>query len=128
MRLAVLPLAFLATFAFAGEDDLAKKLVGTWRFEAKEQGVTISGVTRYKADGTWSSKGAMTFAGQKIELNSEGKWTLEGKKLSLEVTKSNDPDFMEVGETWTETIISITDTEFRYLDAEGEETVEKREK
>jgi hypothetical protein len=94
-------------------DDLQAKLLGSWRFKRNDGGVSADGITIYKNDGTWISKGTLVLDDEKMDCETAGKWKLDGKKLSFEVTKSNLPDLMEVGMKWTETVLSITDTEFR---------------
>ena len=100
--------------------------MGTWKFEIKQEGMHATGTTIYHADGRSESKGAVEIEGKKSEFSAEAKWTVAGNKLGFEVTKTSDPESMPVGLKWTETIIRINDKEFRYLDDEGKEQVEKR--
>jgi hypothetical protein len=104
----------------------SKQLVGTWKFEIKAEGMEVSGLTTYKPDGTCASKGNYNIAGEKSDFSAETKWVVKGNKLSFEVTKTSDPESMPVGLKWTETIVRINDKEFRYLDDEGKEQIEKR--
>jgi hypothetical protein len=103
-----------------------KMLVGTWKFEMKQEGMQASGLTTYRADGTSESKGQFDIGGQKSDFSAEAKWTVKGNKLSFQVTKTSDAESMPVGLKWTETIVRINDKEFHYLDDEGKEQVEKR--
>jgi hypothetical protein len=103
-----------------------KQLIGTWKFEIKQEGMQASGLTTYRADGTSESKGSFDIGGQKSEFSAEAKWTVKGNQLSFQVTKTSDPESMPVGLKWTETIVRINDKEFRYLDDEGKEQIEKR--
>ena len=103
-----------------------KLLVGTWKFEIKQEGMQAAGLTTYRPDGTSESKGQFDVGGQKIDFSAEAKWSVKGNKLSFLVTKTSDAESMPVGLKWTETIVRINDKEFRYLDDEGHEQVEKR--
>jgi hypothetical protein len=103
-----------------------KLLVGTWKFEIKQEGMQATGLTTYRPDGTSESKGRFDVGGQKTEFSAEAKWTVKGNKLSFQVTKTSDAESMPVGLKWTETIVRINDKEFHYLDDEGKEQIEKR--
>jgi hypothetical protein len=103
-----------------------KMLIGTWKFEMKQEGMQATGLTTYRPDGTSESKGQFDVGGKKIDFSAEAKWTVKGNKLSFQVTKTSDAESMTVGLKWTETITRINDKEFRYLDDEGKEQVEKR--
>jgi hypothetical protein len=103
-----------------------KQLVGTWKFEIKQEGMEATGVTTYRPDGTSSSTGQFDVGGKKTEFSAEAKWTVKGNKLSFEVTKTSDAESMPVGLKWSETIVRINDKEFHYLDDEGKEQLEKR--
>lgn len=104
----------------------SKELVGTWKFEIKQEGMSATGTNTYKADGTSVSKGQFDVGGQKTEFSAEAKWTVKGNKLSFEVTKTSDAGSMPVGTKWTQTIVRLTEKEFRFLDAEGNERAETR--
>jgi hypothetical protein len=103
-----------------------KQLLGTWKFELRQEGMSATGSTTYKADGTSESKGQFDMGGQKSEFSAEAKWSVKGNKLSFQVTKTSDANSMPVGLKWTQTIVRINEKEFRYLDDEGKERVETR--
>ncbi len=98
---------------------LHKLVVGVWKFKIDDKLVKGSGVTEYKADGTMKSKGTFVMLGEKLPLDVEGKWKIDGNKLIWEVTKTNDPEMFAVGESATEQVLSIDAKSMRYRDEDG---------
>ena len=110
-----------------GEADYAKTLLGSWRQEMKEGPMTGHAITTYLEGGKATSVGNFEAGGQKIEIKAKAKWTLEGNKITIEITESSMPDAMPVGAKMTQTILSLSDKEFRY-NQDGQEITETRVK
>ncbi len=110
------------------EEGYAKGLLGTWRQEIKEGPMSGFGITTYTADGKATNVITMEVQGKKMEITLKAKWSLEKSKLNVEVVESSSPQ-IPVGAKISQTIISLTDKEFRYTDDEsGKEVTETRVK
>jgi hypothetical protein len=116
-----------APTAAVKEADYAKALLGSWRQDIKQGPVSGVGITTYLEGGKATSVGNFDAGGQKIEVKAKAKWSLVKNKLTIEITESSLPEMMPVGTKMVETILSLTDKEFKYLDeTSGEEVTEKR--
>ena len=116
-----------APAAAVKEADYVKALLGSWRQDVKQGPVSGVGITTYLEGGKAVSVGNFDAGGQKIEVKAKAKWSLEKNKLTIEITESSLPEMMPVGTKMVETILSLTDKEFKYLDeTSGEEVTEKR--
>ena len=104
----------------------AEKLIGKWKHVSKSEGMTISGRTELKKDGTMTANGKITIDGKSTKVALEGTWKLNGDILEETVTKSNQPDLVPVGTVTKDKVLKVTDTEFTYEDEEGEEITETR--
>jgi hypothetical protein len=98
---------------------LHKLVVGVWKFKIDDKLMKGNGLTEYKADGTMTSKATFEMLGEKVPLDLQGKWKIEGSKLTWEVTKTNDPELFAVGEKATEQILAIDAKTMRYRDEDG---------
>ncbi|MCW1923935.1 hypothetical protein OKA05_15315 [Luteolibacter arcticus] len=108
-------------------EEYAKTLLGSWRSDMKEGPVTGHSITTYLEDGKATSTGNFEAGGQKISVTAKAKWTLEKDKLITEITDSSMPEMMPVGTKIEQTILSLSDKEFRYTQS-GKELTEKRVK
>jgi hypothetical protein len=122
---------FIAAFTFADvprDAELAKAIVGKWKttMDYPEAQVKGSGITEYKADGTFSASGEMTVQGKRIRLGAEGVWSVKGVVLTWTVKETINSDLMPVGESHTEEILEIDDKHIKYKGDDGEIEVEAR--
>jgi hypothetical protein len=109
------------------EADYAKALLGSWRQDIKQGPVSGVGITTYLEGGKATSVASFEAGGQKIEVSAKATWTVEKDKLTIEITESSMPEMMPVGTKMVETILSLTDKEFKYRDeASGQDVTEKR--
>jgi hypothetical protein len=123
----------VAPAALAGtpvkEADYAKGLLGVWKQDIKQGAVTGEGITTYLEGGKATSVATLEGGGKKIEIKASAKWSLEKDKLTVEITESSVPQMMPVGAKITQTIIALTDKEFKYKeDKTGQEITETRVK
>ena len=96
-RLALL-LVFVAAQCFA--EPTKEQLVGHWRYSGDNQNVDYT----FKVDGTFSGK--ITEEGN-VVLAITGNWSLDGNKLTYEITKST-PDVITAGTIDRDKITEIT--------------------
>lgn len=105
------------------DKELARALVGTWRMEDTVLGITVSGVSTYRADGTASGQ---IVVGDEPPVELEWTWRIEDGQNRTRVTKSSSPDLMAVGETGTDRVLRLTESEYVYVDDEGQQITERR--
>ena len=111
------------------EADFAKGVLGTWRQEIKQGPMVGHALTTYTEDGKATAVLNMEVQGQKMEVTTKAKWSIEKNKMSVEILECSMPEMMPVGTKLTQTIISLTDKEFTYKDeTAGEQITEKRVK
>ena len=124
----------------ARDRELASKLVGTWvvppqqyqQSPAKNRGVrsVMKSATRtFRVDGTFKLSAALSIGGRDVLLHDQGKWKVENGVLILEITNCDQPQIVPVGAVTRDTLISVTDTEYRYRTEDGKERyrIRKRE-
>jgi hypothetical protein len=109
------------------EEDYAKTLLGSWRNEMNEGPATGHALTTYLEDGKATSSAHFKAGDKELKITAKAKWTLVKNKLTTEITESSMPEMMPVGTKIEQTIVSLSDKEFRYLQ-EGKEITEKRVK
>ncbi len=121
-RTAQLALGFLMFAGAAHADDRAA-LLGTWHGEQKAQAVTITSDTTFAKDGTFS--GHLDRNGRRL-WNFAGTWTLTGKALHYDYTKS-DLAQIPAGTKDDDVLLEITPTTLKLKGKSGEETWVRKE-
>lgn len=108
----------------AQDKELASKLVGTWGVPPK-QSLKSSTVT-FRADGTLKGSMVVSVGGRDVTLHDEGKWKVENRTLITEITKCDQPAMIPVGTVTRETLVSVTDREYRVRTKDGVEEYRTR--
>lgn len=104
-------------------------LIGTWRHHEVDGEEEVDGQTHYLPDGKMTMAGMIKSAGNARQVNGTGTWGVKEGHLHYKVETSSMPDLIPDGFTSADKIISVTDTEFTYIDADsGDTTVETRVK
>lgn len=116
----------LASADVPRDADLARLIVGSWEATVDTPVVKGTGVTEYKADGTFVSSGELSVQGTPIRIGVEGVWVVEGTTLTWTVKKTINPEVMPVGETHSEEVLEIDARHIKYRDDEGAIEVETR--
>ncbi|MEK7953916.1 hypothetical protein [Luteolibacter soli] len=105
----------------------AKALLGSWRHEMKQGEADGYSVTTYLEGGKSTSIAHIVAGDKQLNITAKAKWTLEKDKLTSEITEFSMPELLPPGTKITQTIISLSETEFRYLQ-DGKEVTERRVK
>jgi hypothetical protein len=107
--------------------EIRTKLVGDWMVPVSEfTDVAASGEIAFKADGTFTSTGIFMIAEVPVQLAVEGKWKVQDGVLVEEVTKTSHPHVAPVGLTTRDTLLEVTDKEYRFRSEDGREGVRVR--
>ena len=102
--------------------EFTSKLVGSWVVPVRELNATVrSGQIQFKSDGTFTSLGLYNLGNVQMEVNAEGKWKVENGVLIEEVTKSSHPHSVAVGLITRDTLLEVTDKEYRFRSENGPE-------
>jgi hypothetical protein len=97
--------------------DAVKLLIGSWAVPNDE----YSGGFTFRADGTYSMFGVFRVRYRNLRVDAEGKWSIKNGILIEEVTKSSPPETLLVGTITRDTLLSVTDKEYRYRTEQGAE-------
>ena len=116
-RIAQLALGFLLVAGAAHADDRTA-LLGTWHDEQKMEGTTLTSDVTFAKDGTFS--GYVDQNGRRV-WNFGGKWTLTGKALHYDYTKSDSPQ-IPAGTKDHDVVLEVTPTKLKLKAQTGEET------
>ena len=115
---------------FAGppsDRDATAKLVGVWTVPPKEYtNVAGPGEITFKPDGTFSSTGFFKVGDVEMQLDVEGKWKVKHGVLVEEVTKTSLAHVAAVGLTTRDTLLELTDTQYRFRSEDGHEALRVR--
>jgi len=109
------------------EEDFAKTLLGSWRLDMSQGQAKGHSITTYLADGKATSTGHFEAGDKEMNVVAKATWTLEKDQLVVVVTESSMPEVMPPGTKITQTIVSLNDKEFSYIQ-EGKQMTEKRVK
>ncbi|MEM7010337.1 MAG: hypothetical protein AAF585_02535 [Verrucomicrobiota bacterium] len=75
---------------WADNGSLKSEIVGDWKHEHRQIGVSADTIKTYAADGTYKASSKVSMLGAKSGVDYEGKWEiLDGPILRLTVTKTN---------------------------------------
>jgi len=128
MKLAAAILTCAAGLYAAEDADLRKLLPGVWLSTEKVQNNSSMSELEYKNDGTFIETVTMTLDGQKTVYTYEGKWTIQGGKLEMKVSKTSNEEFMKTGSLLRDEILELDAAAFKYKNTEREVITLKRKK
>ncbi len=98
-----------------GDPEAAKVLVGSWVVPRDQVKIlTKDGCITFKPDGTFSAYGVFRIGNRDCYLETEGKWNLKDGILFEEITSSSDPQIVPAGWTTRDTLLAVTDKEYRF--------------
>jgi hypothetical protein len=111
-----------------GDDEIARKLVGTWTTCMTGGSATeADGTVRYAKDGTFHAAGKVKLGGGEVaDVTVDGTWEVKGGAVKETVTKSSHPGLAPVGASIQEKVLAIDDKELTVKRGLGEERVRKR--
>ena len=118
----VIALATSPAFSAAPPDSEATKmLVGSWVAprEQYNEGLSSHGGFTFKRDGTFSSYGIFVRGDQKIRIDVKGKWSIKNGVLIEELTSSSRPELAPKGLVTRDTLLAVTDKEYRFRTEHG---------
>lgn len=108
-------------------EEYAKTLLGAWRQDINDGGAKGHAITTYLDEGKATSVAHFEAGDKELNVTAKAKWTLDGTKLTIEITESSMPEMMPPGTKVEQTIVSLSEKEFRYVQG-GKQITEKRVK
>jgi hypothetical protein len=106
--------------ALPPDPEATKLLTGNWVVPIEEYTATIKdGGFTFRPDGTFSSFGVFRVHDQDMRIEVEGKWSIKNGVLIEELTKSNQPQMAPVGTLTRDTLLEITDRQYRFRTETG---------
>jgi hypothetical protein len=104
------------------DSEAAKLMKGSWAVPVEQYNGTVKdGGYTFRADGTFTSFTVLPGHGQDLRVDVEGKWSIKNGILIEEVTKSSQPDIVRRGLTTRDTLLSVTQKEYRFRTEQGKE-------
>jgi hypothetical protein len=102
------------------DSEAAKLLRGSWAVPVEQYSAAVkdAGYT-FRADGTFTSFTLLSGHGQDVRVDLEGRWSIKDGILIETVTKSSQPDTVRPGLTTRDTLLSVTEKEYRFREEDG---------
>ena len=120
--LATIFVASRLSAALPPDSEAAKLMKGSWAIPVEQYGGAVKdGGNTFRADGTFTSFTVLPGHGQDRRLDVEGKWSIKDGILIEKVTKSSQPDIVPLGFTTRDTLLSVTQREYRLRTEQGKE-------
>jgi hypothetical protein len=112
------------------DGSLSQALIGTWHcIQTNPDGLTIDRNVTFSPEGTMSMSGNYKFRGRVWLINASGTWHVKDGYFDYTVQTSNMPKLIPNGFSSADHIVSVTGTEYTYVDGQnGKTTVETRVK
>jgi hypothetical protein len=125
----IIAFAVWRTFSAPPPDaEASKMLVGNWLAPRLQyHAISRTAAFAFKRDGTFSSYGVFNRGNEKIRIEVRGKWRVKGGILIEELTASDHPDLAPVGLVTRDTLLAVTDKEYRFRDKGGLEYTYSRQ-
>jgi hypothetical protein len=100
--------------------EATKLLVGDWVVPPEQYTATSkAGGFTFRPDGTFSSYGVFHIGDKDLRIEVEGKWSVKDGLLIEELTKSSQPQMAPVGTVTKDTLLGVTDKEYRFRTEQG---------
>lgn len=99
----------------------AKLLVGTWVGVHDENDFVKESQYTYFADGNFTSYAVFASPESDSKVEVDGAWKVENGFLIETISKSSDPEYPKVGDTFRDKIITLTEHAFHYESQSGRE-------
>jgi len=127
---ALLLLSSCATFSSSTDAALQSRVTGQWtefrKFDACEEHHQRMAI---RADGTFEVKGRATVCDKATEFTWGGTWQVKGGKFRYTTAYSEPPDFIPLGKTFEDAIVSVTDDEWVMIEqSTGNNSIARRVK
>lgn len=111
------------------DPEVTEKLVGEWIVPQDQYtSVMRGGGLHFNKNGTFTSYGILKMKDQEIRIEVEGKWKVEKGILIEEITKSSHAQIVSVGSITRDTLLQLTNKEYRYRTEKGQEAYRVRKK
>ena len=121
-------LTLLPSFAVTAltNEQVRQLLTGLWGITTVIEGINTYSTTEFKNDGTVIFNLTLSASDGAYKYKSHGKWTVEDKTVLMEVTFSDSPDYLHVGDKLKYHIIKINDKTLEYTDDHGAKVTQQR--
>ncbi len=129
MRTALLSILWLllVTYPAGAMESLATALLGTWHYEGKHMGSTVTSISTFHArENRYASQMKVHFLGKVTTIDFEGAWSIDdGQHVVVKVTKSTSKVFLPVGKVIRMESAKVDGQELHYKH-DGKSTKETR--
>jgi len=118
-----LAIIFIASWLSAApppDSEAAKLLRGSWAVPVEQYGGVIKdGGYTFQANGDFTSFTLLPGHRQDLRVDVEGRWSIKDGILIETITKSSQPDIVRPGLTTRDTLLSVTEKEYRFREEDG---------
>lgn len=98
------------------DNEISELVIGKWNINITDEDKKLIAVDEYLPDGRVIQKGTLSFAGMKMNINAESTWKIENGKLISSLVSIEPEGMIPIGETFSDTVISIDKEKFVFID------------
>jgi hypothetical protein len=102
------------------DEEIARRLMGSWRERHALQGVETDARVRFKADGHYTFEGTQKHEGKVTPLSITATWRVTSGVLEYTIV-SCEPPLLSKGKVIRDRVLAIDEREFLWQDEEGNE-------
>ena len=107
-------------------EQLHQHLTGKWGVSTVVEGINTYSTTEFKQDQTVYFDLTLSGSDGAYKFKSQGTWTIEGNTVLVDVTFSDSPEYLQVGDKLEYHIKHIDEKTLKYTDDQGNEVVQQR--
>ena len=107
-------------------EQLNQQLTGKWGVSTVIEGINTYSTTEFKKDRTVLFDLTLSGSDGAYKFKSQGKWTIQGNTVHVDITFSDSPEYLQVGDKLEYHIKHIDEKTLKYTDDQGSEVVQQR--
>jgi hypothetical protein len=113
--------------AVSRDQELSEKIIGTWQSNRIEDGVALQLEESFYPGDKFSGMAQIeNDEGEALYLRYSGTWEIKDSYLHYEITSSNNPDLIPIGDLTVNKIVNVTENDYVYIDQYGNQQVDRR--
>jgi len=107
-------------------EELSQQIAGKWGVSTVIEGINTYSTTEFKKDHTVIFDLTLSGSDGAYKFKSQGTWTIQGTTVHVDITFSDSPEYLQVGDKLEYNIKHIDEKTLKYTDDQGSEVVQQR--